>query len=74
MTGNGTNRSRVAPAILIVIAAFGLLLGLGRCGFLQPAMRPAEDYGISGAFFLVVGFALLLGGLIWLSRRRRKDL
>jgi hypothetical protein len=71
MTENRTNRSGVAPAILIVIAVVGLLLGFGRCGFLQPAVRPAEDYGISGAFFLVVGLTLLIVGLVWLNKRRK---
>lgn len=72
MPETNTKRTRTAPAILIVLAVIGLLLGLGRCGFLQPAVRPAEDYGISGLFFLLIGLTLLVAGLVWLRKRRRQ--
>jgi len=72
MSENKTNKSYIAPAILIVIAVVGLLVGIGRCGFLQPAVRPAYDYGISGACCLLVGLALLITGLIWLNKRRNR--
>jgi hypothetical protein len=50
-----------------VIAAVGLLLGIGRCGFLQPILKPADDYGISGSLLLFVGLVLLIIGYIWLT-------
>lgn len=72
MSENRTRRSSGGPAVLIVIAVVALLVGIGRCGFLQPMVRPALDYGISGAFLLVVGLVLLLVGFIWLSKRRKQ--
>jgi hypothetical protein len=72
MREDRTNRSNIAPAILIVIAVVCLLLGIGRCGFLQPVVRPAEDYGISGACCLVLGLPLLIVGLVLLNKRRKK--
>lgn len=69
---NENKKSNIAPAVLIVIAVIGLLLGIGRCGFLQPIVHPAEDYGISGASCLLLGLALLITGLIWLGNRRNR--
>jgi|HubBroStandDraft_5_1064220.scaffolds.fasta_scaffold371792_2 hypothetical protein len=62
-----TKRPNSVGVILIVIAAVGLLLGIGRCGFLQPILKPADDYGISGSLLLFVGLVLLIIGYIWLT-------
>lgn len=67
------NKSKIAPTILIAISAVILLIGIGRCGFLQPVIRPVEDdYGFGGACCLVIGLTLLLVGFIWLSKRRNR--
>lgn len=65
-------KSTAPPAILIVIAAVIMLIGVGRCGFLKPMIHGVyDDYGIGGACCLVLGFVLLITGFIWLARRRR---
>lgn len=65
-------RSTTPPVILVIVSAVILLIGVGRCGFLQPMIHPRmDDYGIGGACCLVLGLALLISGFIWLERRRR---
>ncbi len=65
-------KSSTPPAILIAIAAVILLIGVGRCGFLQPMVNPVmDDYGIGGACCLVLGLTFLIAGFIWLARRLR---
>ncbi|HEY4010490.1 MAG TPA: hypothetical protein VGM11_10100 [Acidobacteriaceae bacterium] len=71
MSDQRQRKARDGPAITVVIGIVGLLLGLGRCGFFKPAMRPADDYGISGAVFFFVGFGLFVGGIFWFLDRRR---
>lgn len=55
----------------MIIAVVIMLIGVGRCGLLQPQIQPVYDDGISGAFCLVLGLALLITGLVWLTRRGR---
>lgn len=65
-------KSRTGPKVLITLSAVGFLLGLGRCGFLAPMVKPVDDYGISGACCVIVSMAMLIGGMAWLSRIRSK--
>jgi hypothetical protein len=55
----------------MAVSAVILLIGVGRCGFLQPMIHPVmDDYGFGGACCLVLGLTLLIAGFIWLIRRR----
>jgi hypothetical protein len=57
----------------MAIAAVIMLIGVGRCGFLQPVIHGVtnQDYGASGALCLVIGFLMLVMAFIWLIDRRR---
>jgi hypothetical protein len=64
-------KSRTAPKVLITVSVAVILLGIGRCGFLAPAIKGTyDDYGIFGAFFIVTGLILLVSGIAWLNHRR----
>jgi hypothetical protein len=72
MPESQSKKSTTPPAILIVIAVVIMLIGVGRCGFLQPMIHPVmDDYGFGGACCLVLGLALLITGFVWLTTRRR---
>jgi hypothetical protein len=63
-------KSRTGPKVLVVISVAVLLLGIGKCGSFAPAILGTnDDYGIGGAFFIVVGLILLIAGVVWLQRR-----
>lgn len=65
-------KSTEPPAILMVLGAVIVLIGVGRCGFLRPVIHGVyDDYGIGGACCLILGFVLLIVGLIWFTERRR---
>ena len=64
-------QSGTGPAVLITLSALLILLGIGRCGMLGSTFAAKDDYGISGAFFIVVGLILLISGAVWRSRRNK---
>ena len=67
----GNKRSTIPPTILIVVAVVILLVGVGRCGLLQPFVRPRmDDYGFGALCCVALGFGLFTAGLIWLIIRR----
>ena len=72
MTEPENKKSTTLPAIIMTVGACIMLLGVGRCGFLRPMIHGVyDDYGISGACCLILGFILLVVGLIWFTDRRR---
>lgn len=59
-------RSKV-PLVLTVLGIVGAIIGIGRCGAFG---HPVDDYGISGALFLVPSAILLIVALVMFIRRR----